>query len=1554
MNAAAQAVRPKHAPASPEVRRCKKPKQALLSASPRYLRASMRLGGRHDPEEREAERAASTIAAGGCHRVPDPGGSTHLLAAGADAPVARAASASTPAVVDPGASGRVRRAATHEAVDPGGSHSLRASPTSSASDIRARAEPSAEPVRALHDPGGADYLRAAAAPPVVDPGASGRVRRSPAAQSGESEHVHPMMSAGAGDADAEAAHRIDIARGTPARPLPATVRSRLEHGFGEPMASVRVDTSPAARAAAAAIGARAYAEGERITLGRGESEHDLGLMAHEATHVVQNRRAGHRGHGAATPSTEIRREIQAASDSDDSRTYRMLDGRTIELPDDMTAEEAHRLEMEGLAAKRRLGHGPPPMPVPEVHKPADKSKTKKAAVKVPHHGVAGPAGRHAHGPRSVGVVAKLHPEGGVVGRYLIAKAMPVLARGIAKLGVLSRHQQTHYNAGQKVHQAENAVKIPPSEGQSKSNFNQVNAVAERPAPAIDENKGKDKLVQSLAQNVPHKVEDVDNFKRDMKAQHTAADVLKVVQADKNAVVVTFADMETTPPPIPPEHKPVALPPQEVAPATPAMNLGKETIAQLLPQHTDLSQYTKDADARLREEGVTQEQLDMVDSGDLAEANKEKKGLEKAAKTEPLAVQQFAQNAASQVDRDLRRDEKTERDALAARRRHGLNETGHQQEHAKTALEKKRDDVAAHINCIYQTAQDSVTKKLNDLEKKSMQRFDDGNARAAKVFEDDVHSELDAFKKDRYSGWFGWTYRAHDWLISIDDLPDVKAIFEDNKDVFVRTIKKLVELISADNKRVVQECKDELTQARADIKKCVDKLGPKLKGIAEQTAGEVNGKLDALDDTIRKKEEELQQKLADKQQAAIKAIDEKVEKMKEDMAGAFARLGRLAVKAAKKFFVWALEKFGYSLSDIESIIDKGIAVLKEIFTHPIQFVKHLIAAAKQGFFNFRDHFVDHLKDAIFDWLTGSLEGITLPTSWDLKGIASVALQLIGVSWSHIRAKLVARIPEPVVASLETGFDLVDRLRHDPMAAWEKLQEMGEDIKQAFIEGVTNFIEVKIVWKAIETIVEFFVPGAGIVRAIIGIYDTIVFFIQKAKQILEMVGNFLGSIAEIAAGNIDAAADALEKGLARALLLAVNFLARFLHLDGITAKIRAAIEKLHDKVDGALERVADWVVDKAKIVGKLAVRAGAAVVAWWKDKVGFTNKDGESHSLQFAGEDASARLTIASLHPRPVEDFLRDYPDKNSAEYETAEKVFKKECKQKYRIIFTPQKRTEDERERRAGVHQALLAISEAFAKLSGNPPKAGDYPRVTERKYNPGVPPKCNTIEHLMGDASIDSKPKDGPNTGTAGWQAVWNANLTKQKRGVDKWVQMHVISDALGGPADPKNLISAPNSVNSGFRPFEHAVANLAKAHDKKKKGIRNVVWVSVHVSWYDAEFARAIQGQAGLYFWMPQAPDKWVKNERYTLYSRFEIARPDLLKHKKYSLNYTSATVLAKIMGKPMADLVKSNRLYSSMEAFQKRINMKASEAHIPNYKAKVAKIANDPNVVLGNVEST
>ena len=453
----------------------------------------------------------------------------------------------------------------------------------------------------------------------------------------------------------------------------------------------------------------------------------------------------------------------------------------------------------------------------------------------------------------------------------------------------------------------------------------------------------------------------------------------------------------------------------------------------------------------------------------------------------------------------------------------------------------------------------------------MKRFDKGNEKATKQFEEDVNKELAAFKADRYSGWFGWARKIGDWWKGMDDLPAVKAIFDRNRAIFVTTIDALVAAISADNKRVVQECKDELQNARTTIKEYVDSLAPGLKDIGNKTAEEMNSKLDEMDKFVAKREEELQNQLKDKQTAAIKAIDEKIEKMKEAMAGALAKLGKLLLWAAKKFFTWALEKFGFSLSEIEGIINKGVAVLKAIFTKPIQFVKNLIGAAKLGFNNFGEHFLDHLKDAVFEWLTGSLDGVKLPQTWDLKGIAGLIFELVGISYQNFKKFLVKYIPEPVINGFETTFTLIQTLRRDGMmAAWEQLKGMAEEMKNAFVTAVSDWIKWTIVKEAIKTAVAAFTPGAGIIRAIIGIYDTVVFFIQKAKDIMKMIGNFLGSISEIAAGNIGAAAEALEDGLARGLVLVIEFLARLLRLKGITTAIKKVLDKIRGKVDGVLDR------------------------------------------------------------------------------------------------------------------------------------------------------------------------------------------------------------------------------------------------------------------------------------------------------------------------------------------------------------------------------------------------
>ena len=71
------------------------------------------------------------------------------------------------------------------------------------------------------------------------------------------------------------------------RPLAPAVRSRLESGMGVDLSDVRVHADAQAHHAAKALNARAFTHKNDIWLGSGESPSDTHLMAHEATHVVQ-------------------------------------------------------------------------------------------------------------------------------------------------------------------------------------------------------------------------------------------------------------------------------------------------------------------------------------------------------------------------------------------------------------------------------------------------------------------------------------------------------------------------------------------------------------------------------------------------------------------------------------------------------------------------------------------------------------------------------------------------------------------------------------------------------------------------------------------------------------------------------------------------------------------------------------------------------------------------------------------------------------------------------------------------------------------------------------------------------------------------------------------------------------------------------------------------------------------------------------------------------------------------------------------------------------------
>ncbi len=320
-----------------------------------------------------------------------------------------------------------------------------------------------------------------------------------------------------------------------------------------------------------------------------------------------------------------------------------------------------------------------------------------------------------------------------------------------------------------------------------------------------------------------------------------------------------------------------------------------------------------------------------------------------------------------------------------------------------------------------------------------------------------------------------------------------------------------------------------------------------------------------------------------------------------LPNAFIKVGKVFLNVAGKFLEWA---GGTVLSLLEIVftvvapgavpwIKKAGDAFANIIENPVGFLGNLIKAAKDGFMKFADNIGKHLKAALINWLMGSLAGagIYIPTGLNFQEIIKFVLSVLGISWENIRIKLVTHLGETAVKALETGFELVTLLvTKGPMAMWERIMEHLSDLKTMVMGEIMSWVMTKVVTKAITKLVSSLNPAGAVIQAILFVYDTVTFLIDKIKKIASVGFAVLDSIVNIANGVLGEAINKVEKTLAGMLTLAINFLAHFLGLGKVSDKIVEIIKKLKDKVDKALDKVIEFIVKGAKNFLKKIVSTG----------------------------------------------------------------------------------------------------------------------------------------------------------------------------------------------------------------------------------------------------------------------------------------------------------------------------------------------------------------------------
>lgn len=275
------------------------------------------------------------------------------------------------------------------------------------------------------------------------------------------------------------------------------------------------------------------------------------------------------------------------------------------------------------------------------------------------------------------------------------------------------------------------------------------------------------------------------------------------------------------------------------------------------------------------------------------------------------------------------------------------------------------------------------------------------------------------------------------------------------------------------------------------------------------------------------------------------------------------------------------------------LKKAGGAFSKIIKSPGTFISTLVKAGKQGFNQFKAKIVAYLRDALFKWLLGSAEGAGLyfPKSFAPLELLKLGLSVLGLTWAHVRGKLVAATNETTVKAMETGFDLVKTLvTQGPAAAWQELLNSLSNLKAMVIDAAIDFVKGEVVKIAIEKLVSFLTPAGAFVQAILSIYRTIMFIVQKLAQIGRLVAAFVDGLAALADGVVTTAAGKVESVLAQGLSLAISFLASFAGLGNVPKKVMELIKKIRAPVDKAINAVIKWIVDKARKLGRFVAQAG----------------------------------------------------------------------------------------------------------------------------------------------------------------------------------------------------------------------------------------------------------------------------------------------------------------------------------------------------------------------------
>ncbi|RQH18190.1 eCIS core domain-containing protein, partial [Okeania hirsuta] len=318
-----------------------------------------------------------------------------------------------------------------------------------------------------------------------------------------------------------------------------------------------------------------------------------------------------------------------------------------------------------------------------------------------------------------------------------------------------------------------------------------------------------------------------------------------------------------------------------------------------------------------------------------------------------------------------------------------------------------------------------------------------------------------------------------------------------------------------------------------------------------------------------------------------------------ITGDFAEALKVALQAA-------CDIAGIDSKPIFDFIDRAAGQVMAILKDPKTFFNNVMEAIGGGVSNFTKNIQQHLIKGLIGWLTGALSevNLSLPETFDAKGILSLVMQILGLTYENIKAKVIKKFPPAaqVIDGVEKGIEIVQKLVNEgPAALWEEVKQSFSNLKETVISGIQDFVIKTVAKEGIAWLLGLLTPAGAIAKLLKLIFDFVMFLVERFQQIKDFVMSVYNSITAIASGNLSQAKQAVEDALSRSLPVVISLLASLAGLGGIGKTVKNIIGKVAKPVNKIVDKLIDRMVKFAK---KLLKKGKRPLLPWlnvkWKKR------------------------------------------------------------------------------------------------------------------------------------------------------------------------------------------------------------------------------------------------------------------------------------------------------------------------------------------------------------------